>query len=265
MLLKVELMFIFPMAFMLFLDGLKTQLRLEAFYTFNERFAKIRSKRIKKAVKGITGNKSLQLMDDSVQDDSKSRKKAKVSQSAAGDDLPGKDSITAEAGVGKEETNSTEKSTSKQSRKRRNRFPSEARNSEPPIKAVGRQNTNKGYTVRGSGRGRVRGQSVGRGRRKQNSGFENAETSSSDEGNNCDSEQEVQVEKHDGPHEVRRVSITVCSISFMFECIRFFINDSLVQVLRNELAFWIRSFPGLRFLANVRLRLNSPFFIFRII
>ncbi|KAF0899215.1 hypothetical protein E2562_015570 [Oryza meyeriana var. granulata] len=33
----------------------ETQLRMEAFYSFNERFAKIRSKRIKKAIKGITG------------------------------------------------------------------------------------------------------------------------------------------------------------------------------------------------------------------
>uniref|UniRef100_A0A7N0UPT8 DNA repair protein UVH3 n=1 Tax=Kalanchoe fedtschenkoi TaxID=63787 RepID=A0A7N0UPT8_KALFE len=36
----------------------ETQLRLEAFYSFNEKFAKIRSKRIKKAVKGITGKNS---------------------------------------------------------------------------------------------------------------------------------------------------------------------------------------------------------------
>jgi DNA excision repair protein ERCC-5 len=34
---------------------MQTQLRMESFYSFNERFAKIRSKRIKKAVKGITG------------------------------------------------------------------------------------------------------------------------------------------------------------------------------------------------------------------
>ncbi|VAH87941.1 unnamed protein product [Triticum turgidum subsp. durum] len=33
----------------------ETQLRMEAFYSFNERFAKIRSKRIQKAIKGITG------------------------------------------------------------------------------------------------------------------------------------------------------------------------------------------------------------------
>ncbi|GER29466.1 DNA repair protein UVH3 [Striga asiatica] len=42
----------------------ETQLRLEAFYTFNERFAKIRSKRIKKAVKDITKNKPSDLMDE---------------------------------------------------------------------------------------------------------------------------------------------------------------------------------------------------------
>ncbi|ERN10327.1 DNA repair protein UVH3 isoform X1 [Amborella trichopoda] len=40
----------------------ETQLRLEAFYTFNEKFAKIRSKRIQKAVKGITGNRSSEMM-----------------------------------------------------------------------------------------------------------------------------------------------------------------------------------------------------------
>ncbi|CAN6448080.1 unnamed protein product [Victoria cruziana] len=43
----------------------ETQLRLEAFYTFNERFAKIRSQRIQKAVKGLTGKRSSHLMVDS--------------------------------------------------------------------------------------------------------------------------------------------------------------------------------------------------------
>lgn len=42
----------------------ETQLHLEAFYTFNERFAKIRSQRIKKAVKGITGSLSSKLTHD---------------------------------------------------------------------------------------------------------------------------------------------------------------------------------------------------------
>ncbi|KAK8928198.1 DNA repair protein UVH3 [Platanthera zijinensis] len=41
----------------------ETQLRMEAFYSFNERFAKIRSQRIKKAVKGIAGISSSELTD----------------------------------------------------------------------------------------------------------------------------------------------------------------------------------------------------------
>ncbi|CAA7032062.1 unnamed protein product [Microthlaspi erraticum] len=40
----------------------ETQLRMEAFYSFNERFAKIRSKRIKKAVKGIGGGLSSEVV-----------------------------------------------------------------------------------------------------------------------------------------------------------------------------------------------------------
>lgn len=56
----------------------ETQLRLEAFYTFNERFAKIRSKRIEKAVKGITGSKSSALMDGAPQQSSGRGKKRKV-------------------------------------------------------------------------------------------------------------------------------------------------------------------------------------------
>ncbi|KAH9604584.1 hypothetical protein KSS87_003600 [Heliosperma pusillum] len=42
----------------------ETQLRLEAFYSFNEKFANIRSKRIRQAVKGITGKRSLADTDD---------------------------------------------------------------------------------------------------------------------------------------------------------------------------------------------------------
>lgn len=44
-------------------DRHETQLRLEAFYSFNERFAKIRSRRIQKAVTGITGRRSSETMD----------------------------------------------------------------------------------------------------------------------------------------------------------------------------------------------------------
>lgn len=54
---------------------MKTQLRLEAFYTFNEKFAKIRSKRIKNAVKGMSGMQSSELMDDVAKDNARNKKK----------------------------------------------------------------------------------------------------------------------------------------------------------------------------------------------
>jgi DNA excision repair protein ERCC-5 len=59
---------------------------MEAFYSFNERFAKIRSKRIKKAIKGITG-KSFPDTDEPEQDNpstSKTTKKKDASSSSRG-------------------------------------------------------------------------------------------------------------------------------------------------------------------------------------
>ncbi|KAK8959809.1 DNA repair protein UVH3 [Platanthera guangdongensis] len=53
----------------------QTQLRMEAFYSFNERFAKIRSQRIKKAVKGIAGISSSELTD--ITDSGSSSKKGR--------------------------------------------------------------------------------------------------------------------------------------------------------------------------------------------
>ena len=85
---------------------MKTQLRLEAFYSFNERFAKIRSNRIKNAVKGITGKKSLELMDESAQDASKSRKKRRVSPSDSREDKLVNSSRGAEDCVTKTDSNS---------------------------------------------------------------------------------------------------------------------------------------------------------------
>ncbi|CAL4921377.1 unnamed protein product [Urochloa decumbens] len=64
----------------------ETQLRMEAFYSFNERFAKIRSKRIKKAIKGITG-KSFPDTDEPEKDNpstSKTAKKKDASSSSRG-------------------------------------------------------------------------------------------------------------------------------------------------------------------------------------
>lgn len=42
---------------------LQTQLRMDAFYAFNQRFAKVRSARIQKALRGTTGRLSKELVD----------------------------------------------------------------------------------------------------------------------------------------------------------------------------------------------------------
>ncbi|CAH8267010.1 unnamed protein product [Arabidopsis lyrata] len=56
----------------------ETQLRMEAFYSFNERFAKIRSKRINKAVKGIGGGLSSEVADSTLQEGPRKRNKKRV-------------------------------------------------------------------------------------------------------------------------------------------------------------------------------------------
>ncbi|KAM7280360.1 hypothetical protein ACFE04_007494 [Oxalis oulophora] len=94
----------------------ETQLRLEAFYTFNERFAKVRSKRIKKAVKGITANKSSVLAEDAEQEVSKKPNKRKV--------RPSDDNANTRESVEKSTSKKVKKSnvgkaTSKKTRKRR--------------------------------------------------------------------------------------------------------------------------------------------------
>ncbi|CAI9262941.1 unnamed protein product [Lactuca saligna] len=65
----------------------ETQLRLEAFYTFNERFAKIRSKRISKAVKGIAGSKASKLIDENEEDKPSRKKRKKVKLEEGKDDI----------------------------------------------------------------------------------------------------------------------------------------------------------------------------------
>lgn len=166
---------------------MKTQLRLEAFYTFNERFAKIRSKRIKKAVKAITGNQSSELMGEAGQEAPKSRKKSRADHLENGNSISAKNSEESVAGA----ENNREKSTPKQLRKRRvteKIVSSEMENPEALICADGGQNTNE--ISHGIGRGR------GRGRKRLCA--ELTETSSSDGiGGN---------EKLEGPQELRRVS-----------------------------------------------------------
>nr|XP_043632130.1 DNA repair protein UVH3 [Erigeron canadensis] len=152
----------------------ETQLRLEAFYTFNERFAKIRSKRISKAVRGIAGSKTTELVDDSEQDPSngKKRKKVKTEQS-------------------KDDSTPTEKS-------------------EPSFQEGQRKNTKKGSSVRGRGRGR--GQSSGKGRSKKKHTHEHS-GSSSDDRNSSDYVQEVHAGHSHGVRKSKRVRKSLISMT----------------------------------------------------
>ncbi|PPD79986.1 hypothetical protein GOBAR_DD23080 [Gossypium barbadense] len=179
----------------------ETQLRMEAFYTFNERFAKIRSKRIKKAVKGITGNQSSELIDEGMQQVSKSRRKRRASPVQSGDDKSGEPSNKKEDIASRCQSKSTDKSVPKTSRKRQNSGKDvsfEMRTPEPQLQTLRRRKTNK----QSAGNGRGRGGGEGR-RRKGSSGFQQFETSSSG-GDSGNDNQEVDGEKLDQPREVRR-------------------------------------------------------------
>ncbi|XP_041008430.1 DNA repair protein UVH3 isoform X5 [Juglans microcarpa x Juglans regia] len=182
-------------------DKHETQLRLEAFYTFNERFAKIRSKRIKKAVKGITGSQTLELMDNPLLEVSRSRKKRRANPVEPGDNKSEKPSSEIEGSDVGNQHYSMDKSLPKHSRKRRNSV--EPIPAIPPMETEGRRSRNKGSHGNGRGgrRGRGRGDGVGRGRGKRSSGFEPRESSGND---TDDDEQEVLVENLEVPDKVRR-------------------------------------------------------------
>jgi DNA excision repair protein ERCC-5 len=84
---------------------MQTQLRMEAFYSFNERFAKIRSKRIKKAIKGITG-KSFLDADESEQDNPSTSKTIKKKEASSSSHARGREKRKNDYGVmGSQEDN----------------------------------------------------------------------------------------------------------------------------------------------------------------
>ncbi|XP_021639284.2 DNA repair protein UVH3 isoform X2 [Hevea brasiliensis] len=183
-------------------DKHETQLRLEAFYTFNERFAKIRSKRIKKAVKGITGNLSSELMDDDV--NSKSRRKGTIRPGESGDTKPERPSKRAKGGSNK--IKSLENSTTGWPRKRTTgvSVSSEVENPGKQWQAESRQSNHKGSRGVGRGKGRGRGCGRGKGRARGTLGFEQSDSSPDDVSGGGDDELEVDAEKSERPQEVRR-------------------------------------------------------------
>lgn len=166
-------------------------MRLEAFYTFNERFAKIRSKRIKKAVKGITRDKSSDLMEDTTPKSSGSRKKRKANPSEEALDQSGVASTGLDdAGTTSTRSNTKEKPAVNQlKRGRRAKEDTSELNSEKETNAT-----------RGRSRGRGRGQVSGRGRKKN--------YCSAGKENSCaESDHEEQVDISEESPQIRRVSV----------------------------------------------------------
>ncbi|KAI3793957.1 hypothetical protein L1987_36580 [Smallanthus sonchifolius] len=150
----------------------ETQLRLEAFYTFNERFAKIRSKRISKALKGMAGSKSSQLMGYNEQlHPSNGNKRKKVKHEEDKNDVE-LQQLTEQSKLSIQEGHS--------------------------------KNTKKGSSV-----GRT-GKSVGRGRRKKKNNLELSGTSS-DDGNHSDCVQQVHAEHTHRVRKSKRVKKSVIS------------------------------------------------------
>ncbi|XP_010555901.1 PREDICTED: DNA repair protein UVH3 isoform X2 [Tarenaya hassleriana] len=144
----------------------ETQLRMEAFYSFSERFAKIRSKRIKKAVKGITGTMLSETTDDILHDGASSGKNEGVASVERGDNTSDKDSIKAEKG--EENQRST---VEKSARKRKQSTKQERRNLTRSLEV----------NRRGRGRGSGSGQKRGRGRGRKDIAPQLKESSSDNE------------------------------------------------------------------------------------
>ncbi|KAM1918897.1 hypothetical protein FF1_023468 [Malus domestica] len=178
----------------------ETQLRLEAFYTFNERFAKIRSKRIKKAVKGIAGNQSSELVDDAAHKVSRSRKKRTTSTDEAGNNKSEKLSEGTDKSVLKKQSDSKGKSTAKQSRKRRTT--EEPAPSKRPKPAEAGRSTNRKLHANGNERGRGR-RVLGSGKEKVNPNFEVSETSSGN-GDDDNDGMDLHTDTIEGLGEMRR-------------------------------------------------------------
>ncbi|KAI3452401.1 hypothetical protein Pfo_009066 [Paulownia fortunei] len=197
----------------------ETQLRLEAFYTFNERFAKIRSKRIKKAVKGITGYKSSELMDETTPQQSGSGKKRKVKPCEDEANHLGLGSTGLD---GAATTNNTmEKPTVKQLKRGQTKEKISERNLEQSTSVDRHHITKKESHVRGRHKGRGRGQPSRRGRKNANSLCADTETSY-DDGSCSGSDEEMQFNRSEESRQVRRSGrlrkIVNYNVSDEFDC-----------------------------------------------
>lgn len=189
---------------------------MEAFYTFNERFAKIRSKRIKKAVRNITGSKSASLMDDAVQDVSLNNQRELSVEPQK--NMSEKCSSEIRGACSNEDD--AENRHRKPSRKRQlDREQSQhAKDQKLTMKEKGKRIRNEGsHSERGRGRGRGRGKGRGRSRlasKGKTPVTELVETSSSDDASELE-DQKFDLENLQEPQERRRVSLNITN-SFVF-------------------------------------------------
>ncbi|GAU13075.1 hypothetical protein TSUD_173750, partial [Trifolium subterraneum] len=213
----------------------ETQLRLEAFYSFSERFAKIRSKRVQKAVKGITGKPPSDLIDDSAETMSKGMKSGRGSSVDPEDDKLETSKGTEESPAGRK------KSKAKESTKRKNDgdtvakqhtkkkkindvsssapAASEVENLQPCMQTEEGQHDGKGLARNKSGRGRGRGKGVGvkRGREKRTR-FQSSETETSSGSSDIENhETSVQVDVSTAPEVVRRSKRSRKPVNYSFE------------------------------------------------
>lgn len=197
-------------------------MRLEAFYSFNERFAKIRSKRITKAVKGIIGKQPSDLIGDSAEELSKSRKTGKESEDN-----------TLEPSRGTEESlEGRRKPKIKRSRKRKDDGDtvakvqskkmkvyddpssacgtSEMENLQPSMQTEDEQFDGKDLiqnrSGRGRGRGRDRGMGIKRGRQKEKLSFQSHETETSSGSSDID-DYWLRMDVDEVPKDVQRVNL----------------------------------------------------------
>jgi DNA excision repair protein ERCC-5 len=223
---------------------------LEAFYSFSERFAKIRSKRVKKAVKGITGKLPSDLIDDSAENMSKGMKNGRGSSVDPEDDKLETSKETEESLAGRK------KSKAKESTKRKNDrdtvakqhtkkkkindvssstpAASEVENLQPCMQTEEGQHDGKGLTrnksgsERGRGRGKGKGVGVTRGKAKRTR-FQSSETEASSDSSD--------IENHDStlPEVVRRVRF-ILNRFFLLESMKYdapssFFNFSVENLL----------------------------------
>ncbi|XP_051140397.1 DNA repair protein UVH3 isoform X2 [Andrographis paniculata] len=174
----------------------ETQLRMEAFYSFNERFAKIRSKRIEKAVKGMTGVKSSELMEGTGQPKSRGGKKRKVKHSEEEEAVrPGVGPSALGTSGTSEQKNAVKKPTAKKSRGGR----ALPRNLDGHLDKAVNESGVEGRRLGGHGRGKR----SGTWRKKRNSPASGSE-SSYNEGSNSERDEELQLDRTEEANEVRR-------------------------------------------------------------